>query len=227
VWVLAIAQLGCRTLLGFEDPHDRPNDAASDTTRDAATACRVGTDVLAVDRGHVGGSGGAPMAAIVCAAGQLPVGVTLRMSDQNTSSGYRSAHGIVITCAAVDIDPTGAHLSPPTTIMTQGSGGAGWTPSTFTPTTSCQEGWILSGFTVHTAIDGARFANVSIQCTQVSPSGSQIGLEVIPVAGSLDELAGATSASCLANEVITQVPSRAGAGLDGLDLLCSPLRCEP
>jgi len=230
--VLGVTQVACRSLLGFEDlqPSDAAvPDTAIDTSVDmpTGTACALTTTDAGVDRGRVGGvGGGVNFPPIACDSGSLPIGVAMRMSDGQTANGYRSAHGIEIACAPVTIESNGdVSVGTTLTIGVQGTGLVGWTPSTLTPQTTCQPGWVLSGLVAHIGADGGRFADVSIRCSQISALAIEQAVESLFVTGSLTEPVGETTASCQANEVIVAFPNRTGAGLDALNLVCAPLRC--
>ena len=153
-----------------------PSDAEIDAVPE--TVCRVGvTSATGTARGRVGGSGGgANFPPLACAnATDRIVGVALRMSDQDTLYGGRSAHGIQIACAPVTVGSAGTAVTGTvTTYEVSGSGTMGWSPSTWTPVTQCKPGWIVSGLGAHTSEDGDLFVDATITCSQVSATGTLV-----------------------------------------------------
>jgi hypothetical protein len=207
-----------------------PIDAMHDAMPDAEALCRVGVmNTTGIDRGRVGGDGGSEnFPPLACAnPGDQIIGVALRMSNQDTLYGQRSAHGIRIGCAPVTVRASGiGTIGTVTTYDLIGNGNFDWTPSTWTQMTVCKPGWILSGLSTHTTNRGDLFIDVSITCSQVGPSGTLVASEVIYVDGSLDESDGADAATCDPGEVIVRMPNRSGAGLDSVNLWCTTPTCS-
>lgn len=203
---------------------------AIDAPVDAEALCHVGVaSTQGTDRGRVGGDGGStnfPPLACGSASDRL-VGIALRMSDQNTLYGQRSAHGLRIACAAVTVSASGTGTTGTiTTYDIVGTGGFSWAPSTWTQVTQCKPGWIVSGMTAHTTDDDDLFLDVSITCAQIGPTGTVLATETLYVAGSLNENNGITSASCNANEIVVRMPNRSGAGIDSVNLFCTTPTCS-
>jgi hypothetical protein len=190
--------------------------------------CSVGAaSATGTDRGRVGGSGGSEnFPPLVCTnAADRIVGLELRMSDQATLYGDRSAHAIRIACAPVTITDG---IGTTGTVYTReiiGNGNYDWSPSTLTGITQCQPGWVMSGLSAHTTSDGDLFLDVSITCSQISSTGSILATETIYVAGSLDEQNGNDAVSCNSGEILTRMSSRNGAGIDSVNLWCTPPTC--
>src|SRR5262245_25884140 len=119
LWVIAVA--GCRfehgqagsPRDGMSDDAavDAPRDAPTDARPDAPMLCHVGVaSTMGADRGRVGGNGGGdnfPPLACQNSVDRI-VGIALKMSDQDTVFGERSAQGMRIACAPVTVDGTGA-----------------------------------------------------------------------------------------------------------------------
>jgi hypothetical protein len=206
-----------------------PEDAAIDSP-DAEALCQVGVaSTTGTDRGRVGGDGGsANFAPLACMnAGDRIVGIALKMSNQDTLYGARSAQGIRIACAPVAVRASGtATTGTITTYEIVGTGGFDWAPSTWTALTQCKPGWILSGLSAHTNDGDNLFLDVSITCAQVGPTGKLVATETIYVDGSLDEPDGADAAACDDGEIVVRMPNRSGAGLDSLNLWCTTPTCQ-
>ena len=174
--------------------------AAPDVPR---RSCAVGVSSLTgTDRGRVGGDGGGDnFPPLECAPSDRLVGIALRMSDQDTIYGQRSAHGIRIACAPVTIDPAGVGTTGTiTTHDVSGNGMYGWSPSQWTPITQCKPGWIMSGLSAHTTNGGDLFLDASITCSQLDVMAATVATETLYVEGSLDEPAGLDMVSCNAGE---------------------------
>ena len=205
-----------------------PSDAEIDAVPE--TVCRVGvTSATGTARGRVGGSGGgANFPPLACAnATDRIVGVALRMSDQDTLYGGRSAYGIQIACAPVTVGSAGTAVTGTvTTYEVSGSGTMGWSPSTWTPVTQCKPGWIVSGLGAHTSEDGDLFVDATITCSQVSATGTLVASEMIYVAGSLEESEGADTVACDPGEILVRFTERTGSGLDSVDLYCTTPTCS-
>lgn len=239
-WVL-VASAGC----SFQPPENTPADASggADATAadarvldaapdpdapDPVTSCSISaTSTTGADRGRVGSNGGAVQRdPLACAAPLQIVGLAMRMSNQNTENGGRSAHALVIGCAAVTVDSNGVGTTGTITTQTlTANGGFDWTPSTLTPMTSCQPGWVVSGLTAHTGPNNNLFLDVALTCAKLGPTGAIVATETVPVAGSLTEPAGTDTETCGANEVLVRIPNRIGAGIDSVNLSCSTLAC--
>jgi hypothetical protein len=235
-WALVAVVCGCSfehgVVLNRGDASvgtDADADAIVDSP-DAEPLCKVDvSSTTGVDRGRVGGDGGsANFPPLVCAtAGDQMVGVALRMSDQDTIFGQRSAQGIRIGCAAVVVPLSGAGTTGTvTTTELLGTGGSGWAPSTWTPMTQCKPGWIISGMSAHTTDDGNLFLDASITCSQIGPTGKPVATETIYVDGSLDENNGSDAVQCNEGEVVVRMPNRSGAGLDSVNLWCTTPTCH-
>ena len=204
----------------------RPIDAPADAT----TFCHVGVaSTTGTDRGRVGGNGGGDnFPALVCAnAADRIVGIALKMGDQNNDFGGRSAQGIRIACAPVTVNSAGTGTTGTiTTYEVVGLGTFGWAPSTWTPITKCQPGWIMSGLNTHTSNNGSFFVDSTIYCSQIGPTGLVIGTEAIYVTGSLNEAQGSDTVQCNAGEIVVRMSNRTGAGLDSVNLWCTSPTCN-
>jgi hypothetical protein len=196
----------------------------------AVTVCRVGVEsTTGTVRGRVGGNGGAVQRPpLACDANLRPVGLAVRMSDQVTNNGGFSAHGLSLACAEVTVDSTGAAATGSVTMVDLvANGGFGWTPSTEHPPAMCRPGWIMSGLAAHTGSNGNLFLDLAITCGRVGPVATEIvETETIAVPGSLAEPQGPGEVHCGDHEVVVRIPNRVGAGIDSVELACSPIRCE-
>jgi hypothetical protein len=184
--------------------------------------------VTGTDRGRVGGSGGgANFPPLACdGAAERIVGIALRMSDQDTVFGGRSAHGLSIACATLAIGADGiAKLGPITSKELVGIGESGWTPSTLTPVTSCPDGSVVAGLAAHRGLGNNRFLDARITCARIGHAGTVEATEVLPVAGSLTDAVNDDTVDCNAGEVLVQLPNRTGQGLDSVSLSCALPTC--
>jgi len=215
---------------------DADADADTDATADVdappdtpvAASCAVGVaSANGTDRGQVGANGGTLNAtALACSSpAERIVGLALRMSNQTTDNGGRSAHAMQIACATVTV--TSSEVTVGAVVMREasGAGGFNWTPSTLTPTTMCQPGWVVSGVHAHEGSTKNLFVDVSIQCTEVTTTGAVGASESITVTGSLTNNQNASAVDCDQGEVVTRMPNRTGAGLDAVRLSCSTPIC--
>jgi hypothetical protein len=181
-----------------------------------------------VDRGHVGGSGGGKAPLLVCGdpVNERIVGIALEMSNQNTTNGGRSAQAIRIGCARVTLDGSGnAQVGPVTTVDASGDGRAHWSPSTWTPMTSCKPGYVLSGILAHEGVAGKLFLDVTITCSHLLLGGNTGETQTIKVTGSLTDSNMPSQAQCMTGEVVNQLGPWTGAGLDAVNVYCAPASC--
>src|SRR5262249_49743700 len=157
-------------------------------------------------RGKVGGGGGGKAPILECAdpSAERIVGISVQMSDQDTAFGGRSAQGIRIACARVEVGVSGTMFLGPVSVHDAGGiGRPGWSPSTFTPLTSCQPGWVVTGLLAHRGATDNRFLDVSITCNDLASTGG-LGQksETKKVTGSLVDATGVSQVQCAANEVV-------------------------
>ncbi len=231
--LLSLLVVGCA---GAERVEDIASPDAGAAQPDAAATAEAprGCDVLLMDptgvtRGRAGGTGGGKGPILACddTANERVIGVAVRMSNQATAFGGRSAHGFGIACARVNVDPAGnAEVGQSRMMEVSGSGIADWTPSTWTAVTQCKPGWIVSGLRVHTGVDVNRLLDVSIVCSKLGSNGATGASETIKVAGSLTDANGLDEVKCAAGEVVAQIGTWTGAGIDALDLSCSRPTCR-
>jgi hypothetical protein len=107
-----------------------------------------------------------------------------------------------------------------------GNGNFDWTPSTLTPVTQCQPGWIVSGLAAHTGAGGDRWIDATLTCSRLDVTGAVIATENLPVTGSLTDPVGADAQQCAAGEILVRLPNRTGAGIDSVNLACSTPLCS-
>lgn len=207
-----------------------PEGDAAVRTPEAPRGCEaLLKDPTGILRGRAGGGGGGKGPVITCgdAVNERMIGVAVRMSDQATTFGAPSAHGLGIACARVTVGQTGtAEVGPMSMVEVSGLGTYGWAPSTWTPVTQCKPGWMLSGLLVHTGTSGNLFVDVSIVCSQIGADGTAGASETIKVMGSLTEPIGPDEVTCSAGEVLAQLGAWTGAGVDAVDLSCSRPTCR-
>lgn len=198
---------------------------------EAPRNCDVGLkDPTGVNRGRAGGSGGGKGPVLACGDVQNEriVGVALRVSNQNTVFGARSTYAFQIACARMTLTSDGAaQLGNVTTVEVAGEGTYDWTPATLTAVTQCKPGWVVSGLRVHTGTNGNLFRDVSIICSQLALDGT-IGTttETIKVVGSLTDANGLDEVRCGTGEVLAQLGTWTGAGIDAVELSCSRPACR-
>ncbi len=207
-----------------------PAGDAAVGTPEASRGCEaVLKDPTGISRGRAGGAGGGTGPVITCGdtVNERMIGVAVRMSDQATVFGARSAHGLGIACARMTVGQTGtAELGPVSMVEVSGLGTYDWAPSTWTPVTQCKPGWMLSGLLVHTGTSGNLFVDVSIICSRIGADGAPGASETIKVAGSLTETNGPDEVKCAAGEVLAQLGTWTGAGVDAVELSCSRPTCR-
>jgi hypothetical protein len=210
-------------------------DAAENVTSDAPrldgnTSCAASVALGDMDRGHVGGPGGSKGPILACdnPLDERIIGIALEMSNQNTANGGRSATGIRIECARISIDPSGsAVVGAISEHDVAGNGKYNWSPATWTPVTMCKPGWVVSGMLAHEGVGGNRFLDVTITCSELKFGGGTGATETMYVTGSLTDSAMPSQAQCASGEVLDQLGSWTGAGLDAVNLLCAAATCGP
>jgi hypothetical protein len=230
--LLLLLVVGCA---GAEGVDGAPPDAGAPQPDAAATAesprgCDVELkDPTGITRGRAGGTGGGKGPILACddTVNERIVGVAVRMSNQATSFGGRSAHGIGIACARVSVDAAGtAELGPTKMMEVSGLGTYNWAPSTWTAVTQCKPGWVVSGLRVHTGVDANRLLDVSIICSKLGTDAALGTSETIKIVGSQTDANGLDEVKCGAGEALAQIGTWTGAGIDAVDLSCSRPTCR-
>ena len=209
-------------------PSDGGNE--SDDSGNTGPSCAVSVaSTTGMNRGNVGGAGGGDYTMLACdSPAERIVGVTLRMSNNNTSNGGRSAHGISIACATTAVDANGATVGAIAPHEVSGTGGTQgtWLPSTWTELAQCPAGALVSGLRVHQGPNSNLFTNASITCSAIAVTGMTGAVTEHAIPDASTEAAGEDQGACDPGEVLVRVGARHGAGIDSLDLYCSPSRCE-
>ncbi len=201
-------------------------DAAIDAPIDAPDECVVTAGAPPTQAARCGGNGGGTDTTLACGTDRVAVGLRMRLSDQPTANGDRSAHAVTLVCGRVDAAGNGAA----TDLVEHSAGGTGaqdWTPSTPSDLATCQNGWVMIGVRAHTGASDSLFANLSIDCRNVDAGGALTGPTVtFDLAGSGTLTAGASASACPGGAMVGVI-ARTGAGLDALTPLCAPLVCAP
>jgi len=227
----ALLLSGCRAVFGMLDPTPTAPDAAPDGPPDvpAITSCSVNAaSSTGIDRGMVGiGLGGGINLPLACSGDDRIVGISLDMSDNNVNGqNSRSARGLRINCATLTIDAAGPHLGLTTSRIIDGNGGAGWSPSTLTPLTSCPAGSVMSGLKVYGGQVMTLFLDATMMCTPIDAQGHSGTPVSLYVTGSQTSGENPSSATCAAGEHVVSMTTTTGAGFDSLHLFCSPTTCK-
>ena len=202
--------------------------AQPDAPPDASASCAVGdATTVGTDRGKVGlSTGGGQLTNLACGSGEL-VGLALDMSDQGVNgTPTPSAHGIELGCATLTIDRSGAHTSAMRVVALEGSGGAGFTPSTMTPVTQCPEGAVVSGLAVHGGPAMDLFLDATLYCTGFNPYGNPTSVTSVYVSGTSTDEDYPSSVQCNAGEHVIAMTADTGGGLDSLRVKCAATTCQ-
>ena len=205
---------------------DAPIDAAIDAPNDAPGECVVTAGTAATQAPRCGGDGGGTDTTLACGVGRVAIGLRVTFSDGTTANGGRSTHGVTLVCGRVDA--VGSGMATALVDHTaDGSGAAGWTPSTPSDLATCQPGWVMIGVRAHTGVSDTLFANLAIDCGKLDATGALTGQQVtFDLAGSGTLTSGAAASACAAGAMVGVI-ARTGAGLDSLTPLCAPLVCAP
>ena len=214
-------------------------DASADGTTPAPIdaqllpLCGVGvTTTPGANRGRVGGDGGGDNLPVMRCNQPLDriVGIGIRMSNQNTVFGARSARGLTIACATVTVDPnTGVGVTGTTyTVERMGNGNQGWEPSTLAAPTLCPAGMAVNGLRAHTGQNENIFSNVDFRCAKIDgTNAATTASQLVHVNGSLDEDQNEDTVNCGTNEIVYEMSNRTGTGFDSATLFCAPASCVP
>lgn len=192
--------------------------------------CAVGVAATpGSDRGRVGGDGGGNnFGPLVCMQpSDRIVGVGVRLSNQDTIYGDRSAHGVTIACATVTIDPnTGIGTTgTPYTREVMGNGNAGWSPSTLFPPAMCPAGEVVNGLRARIGEDENLFNNLDIRCAKLAGDATTTSSANVHVDNSGTNNQNAETVNCGTNEILVQMANRTGTGFDSANLFCAPATC--
>jgi hypothetical protein len=117
-------------------------------------------------------------------------------------------------------------VGPMTEHDVSGTGQYGWSPSTWTAMQQCPNGSVVTGILTHTGTNNDLFVDVSIICSQLGPNGAPSNPQTIKVVGSLVNTTNPVQAQCGAGQVLSQFGTWTGAGLDAVDVFCSPSVCS-
>jgi hypothetical protein len=192
---------------------------------DAGPPCILERTSGGASAGQVGADGGSEGPFIDCGATELPVGVRVRLSDQTTENGGRSAHGFTLICATVAVSPT-TSVTSVADVEILGNGNSDWSPSTQSPAARCPDGWIVHGLVAHRGASDNLFSNVSFTCARIAADASVTSDRMtVDVANSGQATANRDEASCTTG-VVVRADTRRGAGIDAVSPMCSALRCQ-
>jgi hypothetical protein len=192
---------------------------------DAGPPCILERTSGGASAGQVGADGGSEGPYIDCGATELPIGVRVRLSDQSTENGGRSAHGFTLVCATVAVSPT-VSVTSQNDVEVTGNGIADWTPSTQSAAALCPPGWIIHGLVAHRGASDNLFSNVSFTCARIAADASVTADRMtVDVANSGQATANRDEASCTTG-VVVRADTRRGAGIDAVSPMCSALRCQ-
>jgi hypothetical protein len=234
-YLFAVLLVGCSFSKGLDpaqiDAAEVLIDAAPDMMEMQQPApCPIGvTSTTGTDRGRVGGDGGgANFGPLQCDnATDRIVGVAVKLSDQSTIYGSRSAQALLIACAPVSVDKTTNVGTTGTTYTKEvsGDGDEDWAPSTLSPFAMCAPGHVVDGLTVRTGTNDNVFSNVDVRCGQLNGMAETIANAIIHVDNSGQSTANATTVNCNTNEVLVRMTNRTGSGFDSANLYCAPATC--
>jgi hypothetical protein len=188
--------------------------------------CVLGVGGGTTDRGKVGLSNGGSQGSIECDGDARIVGLALDMSDGLADGVTPSARGIRIACATVTIDGTGGHVTNLVTKDKEGAGGAGWSPSTWTPLARCADDAVVTGLAVHGSSYVSYFLDATMQCTQLDATGAPVQTAVVDITGSGTDPSSPSEAHCNSGEQVAEMTTWTGAGLDSVRLQCAATTCE-
>jgi hypothetical protein len=175
---------------------DAPIDAAIDAPIDAPDECVVTAGAPPTQAARCGGNGGGTDTTLACGTDRVAVGLRMRLSDQPTANGDRSAHAVTLVCGRVDAAGSGM-ATDLVEHTADGSGAPGWTPSTPSDLATCQPGWVMIGVRAHTGVNDTLFANLAIDCGKLDATGALTGQQVtFDVAGSGTLTTGAAASAC-------------------------------
>ncbi len=192
---------------------------------DAGPPCILERVSGGISAGQVGANGGAEGPFVDCGASELPVGVRVRLSDNTTENGGRSAHGFTLICATVAVSPT-ISVTSVADVEVLGAGTSDWSPSTQSPAARCPDGWIVHGLVAHRGASDNLFSNVSFTCARIAADASVTSDRMtVDVANSGQATANRDEASCTTG-VVVRADTRRGAGIDAVSPMCSALRCQ-
>lgn len=205
---------------------DATVDAAIDAPIDAPGPCSVTAGATPSPATRCGGTGGGTDTPLACGAGRVAVGLRVNFSDGTTANGGRSAHGVTLVCGRLDAVSGGAATDLVEQSM-DGTGASGWSPSTPSELQLCQPGWVMIGVRAFTGSTATLFANVSIDCAKLGPTGALTGQQTTFDLSGTGTLAVGPSASACPSGAMVGVIAHTGAGLDALTPLCASLVCGP
>ena len=226
--VLAAALAACDAG-GTQGTVDAPAIPSDGPGADAEPGCHTVIALKNMFVGHVGGNGGGKGPVLQCNDnfGERIVGVALQMSDQATVFGGRSAMGIRIACATVTIAPDGTPLvGAVETQEVSGTGTSGWSPATWTAIQQCPPGSVLTGMATHTGTNMNLFVDASILCSPLAANAAPGAPQTIHITGSLTNTTNPVQAQCAPTDVVSALGIWDGAGLDAVDVDCSPSACR-
>ncbi len=225
-WALVVC-LGCRQLLGIDDP-------VTDTTVDArlppadapAPVCQAAGPAMASGQ-FLGGSAGAPGASLACPNGQLPIGMGFATTAAavDEGGGERVVTGVGVQCATITELADGDLAITPTILEEVAAPMmcSGYTPSTIAPVVNCPPNTVLVGL-VGNGGKMSLFNTVAIMCAPLGPfGGPQVSVPVTDT-GSFSN--NPQMAQCEQSLVVTGFEILSGCGIDELALDCAQVGCQ-
>jgi hypothetical protein len=204
-------------------------DAGGVIAVDAATCSKLvasgGTPALTL-----GGNGGIAQADLVCASGELPIGIsvttTMGTRAEGGNGGERVVTAISVLCGAATMATGGPLVTTAAETIGWTGNACGWGPFVTTPIVPCPDNTMLVGLTANGG-QTTLFNTVSLTCALVKPDDT-IGPVVAPrpVADSGSYSNHMQAANCPAGQVVTGFKNQGNCGVDGLTPVCAPLQCK-
>jgi hypothetical protein len=207
--------------------------ASPDATELAADAPGVCSKLVATGgtpAATLGGNGGTARPDLTCAAGELPIGISVTTTQQPRPEGGAGGERVVtafdVLCGTV-IQMNGGSLVTATAEPTGWTANAcaGWGPYVPTPVAHCPDNTILVGLTANGG-PTTLFNTVSLTCALVNGDSTLGPLVTQPVADSGSYSNHMEMAKCPAGQVVIAFKDRGDCGVDGIAPVCAPLQCK-
>jgi hypothetical protein len=234
-----VVLVGCRQVLGIDDPIQPPADASNNNKVDAPPVdgspmplCTFIAAANPMAGSSLGGTSGSQQSDLVCPKGSLPIGIGLSITANLQPEGGGNAGevlvaGIGVQCGTVGVAVDGGSVVTPTMLMTFMAMGncAGWTPVTLQSVVRCPPGSVLVGLNANGG-SLSLFNSVSLVCEVVDGNGNIGGdVTILPV-GMPTNSNRPETATCPQDMAVVQFGLQANCGIDELTPQCAPLVCQ-
>jgi hypothetical protein len=214
-------------LVGCHFSSPTTGDSPDATTVDSPAACAISATSAGTPTTSLGGTGGSQRPDLVCAANELPIGVSFestlapRPEGGGGAAGERVVTAIHVRCADL---MRGSDGSLAVTVQEKTewiANDCGWGPFVTAPEVLCPANTVLVGMSANRG-QTTLFNTVSLMCAPLA--GGAVQTVAVVDTGAYSN--SPQVASCPSATGVVSFAIRGDCGVDGLTPRCAPLGCR-